>query len=133
VGGAGNRDYAPYLAVGGALAWWRAHGSDARQYMHATLQAVVQQLLQRWQSATVAPMRLCAAMACVRLPAALQSRPPGTSDSAAAKQLQVPQLHATRRSLAALFSHMHALPWLGVMHALHECVVIASRAAGSRS
>eukprot|EP00892_Ulva_mutabilis_P003123 jgi/Ulvmu1/12811/UM097_0040.1 len=84
----GNRDYAPYLAVGGALAWWRAHGRSARQYMHDTLAAAVQLLLRRWRSGVLAPLRLCAAMACVRLPDALQSRPPGSSDSADGKQLQ---------------------------------------------
>lgn len=106
-GCAGNRDYAPYLAVGGALAWWRAHGGEARLYMRATLRAAAQDLQRRWRSGLLAPLRLCEAMACVELPASLQSRPPGTSDSADAKELQVrhppPPTYPTSR--AATLNH----------------------------
>lgn len=57
--------------------------------MRATLRDAVCALQARWGSGLLAPLRLCGAMACVELPAALQSSPPGTADSAAAKEVQV--------------------------------------------
>lgn len=75
--------------MGGALAWWRAAGGDkARGYMRTLLSEAVAMLTQRWESGTVAPLSMCASMACVQLPATLQVVS-GEATSAHAKTLQV--------------------------------------------
>lgn len=83
----GCRDYAPYLGVRAALVWWRALGGDEiRRYMSRLLAEAVALLTEAWSSSALAPVSLCASMACVGLPAALQAD--GHATSVHAKQLQ---------------------------------------------
>lgn len=87
----GAQDYAPYLASGCALLWWRMHGADAREYMHALLREAAGLLVERFASGTLAPLAACACMACVRLPDGLQvaSRSESAPRDVDAKDIQV--------------------------------------------
>ena len=70
---AGCRDYSTYLAVAGALAWWRTHGPDeVRLYCRTLLSEAVAMLTHAWGTQPLAPLDLCAFMACVELPTGLQ-------------------------------------------------------------
>jgi hypothetical protein len=104
----GAQDYAPYLASGCALIWWRKHGASAHEYMRSLLLDAVELLVDRFQSCTLAPISACARMACVRLPDGLQTatRYATAPESVDAKSIQVRKIAshgyctAIRRSVA---------------------------------
>jgi hypothetical protein len=104
----GAQDYAPYLASGCALIWWRKHGASAHEYMRSLLLDAVKLLVERFESCTLAPVCACACMACVRLPDGLQAatRCATAPESVDAKSIQVRKItshgygRAIRRSVS---------------------------------
>jgi hypothetical protein len=98
--GAGCRDYAALLAVPAALDFWRTAGQGrVLAWQRSLLQGAVAHLSQAWGTQPLAPLALCAAMALVRLPAALAAGSAATS--ADAKHVQASASGRQRGVLAA--------------------------------